>query len=96
VVKDIQRKGALERRELQQKERKRIKDRQREGINAAIKKGIKLGRKKIEIDSNFISIYKAWKEKKLSSKEAIIKSGMKSNTFYRRVKEYENTSSGDQ
>lgn len=77
-------------------ERKRIKDRQREGINAALKKGIKLGRKKIEIDSNFISIYKAWKEKKLSSKEAIIKSGMKSNTFYRRVKEYENTSSVDQ
>lgn len=72
-------------------ERKRIKERQEEGIQAAINKGIKFGRKKIVINENFKSVYKDWKEDKITAVEAMKMVGMKSNTFYRRVKEYELT-----
>jgi len=70
-------------------ERKRIKERQEEGIKLAISKGIKFGRRKIEINENFISTYNDWKQNKITAVEAMKKTGMKSNTFYRRVKEYE-------
>jgi DNA invertase Pin-like site-specific DNA recombinase len=70
-------------------ERKRIKERQEEGIRVAINKGIKFGRKKIGIDENFQPVYKDWKEDKITAVEAMKIVGMKSNTFYRRVKEYE-------
>ena len=70
-------------------ERKRINERQEEGIRVAINKGIKFGRKKIGIDENFKSVYKDWKEDKITAVEAMKIVGMKSNTFYRRVREYE-------
>ena len=72
-------------------ERKRIKERQEEGIKVAISKGTKFGRKKLEINENFKSIYNDWKQNKITAVEAMKKAGMKSNTFYRRVKEYELT-----
>lgn len=70
-------------------ERKRIKERQEEGIKAAIEKGIKFGRKKIPIDENFKVIYTQWKEGKITATKAMRLVSMKTNTFYRRVKEYE-------
>ena len=70
-------------------ERKRMKERQEEGIRVAINKGIKFGRKKIEISEKFKSVYKDWKEDKITAVEAMKIVGMKSNTFYRRVKDYE-------
>ncbi len=70
-------------------ERKRIRERQEEGIKVAISKGTKFGRKKIQIDENFKSIYNDWKQKKITAVEAMKKAGMKSNTFYRRAKEHE-------
>ncbi|WP_028776516.1 hypothetical protein [Shimazuella kribbensis] len=45
--------------------------------------------KKIEINETFQSVYRDWKQKRISVVEAMKKIGMKSNTFYRRVKEYE-------
>jgi len=38
-------------------ERKRIKERQEEGIKVAISNGVTFGRKKIAIDENFESIF---------------------------------------
>ena len=70
-------------------ERKRIKERQEEGIRVAIEKGIKFGRKKIEINEEFAFAYNDWKQNKVTAVEAMKIAGMKSNTFYRRVKEYE-------
>ncbi|WP_244159110.1 DNA recombinase [Bacillus proteolyticus] len=64
-------------------------ERQKEGITIALQKGIKFGRRKIEIDDNFIVTYQEWKNNKITAVEAMEKVGMKSNTFYRRVKEYE-------
>ena len=70
-------------------ERKRTKERQEEGIRIALSKGIKFGRKKIEINEKFESIYIDWKHNKITAVAAMKKLGMKSNTFYRRIKEYE-------
>ncbi|KAA0781213.1 recombinase family protein [Bacillus sp. BB56-3] len=72
-------------------ERKRIHDRQKEGIQVAFQKGIKFGRKKLEINESFTSAYHEWKKNKITAVEAMKRSGMKRNTFYRRVKEYESS-----
>lgn len=55
----------------------------------ALNKGIKFGRKKIAISESFKSIYADWKQNNITAVEAMKRLGMKSNTFYRRVKEYE-------
>lgn len=55
----------------------------------AIQNGTKFGRKKIEINEIFKSAYLDWKQKRITAVEAMKKTGMKSNAFYRRVKEYE-------
>ncbi|WP_431602559.1 hypothetical protein [Clostridium pasteurianum] len=70
-------------------ERKRIKERQEEGIKTAIKKGIKFGRRKTPIDENFKNVYTQWKQGEITAVKAMELVSMKSNTFYRRVKEYE-------
>ncbi|MBU3182687.1 recombinase family protein [Clostridium psychrophilum] len=70
-------------------ERTRIKERQKEGISIAIKKGIKFGRKKIPIDENFKAVYRKWKQGNITAVKAMELVDMKNNTFYRRVKEYE-------
>ncbi|POB10188.1 recombinase family protein [Sulfobacillus sp. hq2] len=70
-------------------ERKRIRERQEEGIRVAVQNGVKFGRKKFEIDETFKSVYPEWKQNKITAVEAMKRVGMKSNTFYRRVKEYE-------
>ena len=38
---------------MDEDERKRIRERQKEGITIALQKGVKFGRKKVEIDDNF-------------------------------------------
>lgn len=70
-------------------ERKRIKERQAEGIKIALKNGIKFGRKKIPIDENFKVVYDKWKKGEFTAVKAMNLVSMKRNTFYRRVKEYE-------
>lgn len=64
--------------------------RQREGIEVAKGKGVYKGRKPIDIDPvHFGKIYSRWRNGELSSKEAMTLLKVKPNTFYRRVKEYE-------
>ncbi|MGL5358098.1 MAG: recombinase family protein [Clostridium sp.] len=70
-------------------ERTRIKERQREGIKIALNKGVKFGRKKIEVGNNFELTYNDWKNGKITAVKAMELLNLKSNTFYRRVKEYE-------
>lgn len=53
------------------------------------KRGVKFGRKKHEIDATFRAVYPEWKQNKITAVEAMKRLGIKSNTFYRRVKEYE-------
>lgn len=64
--------------------------RQREGIEAAQKKGVQFGRKPIWINqNNFEFIYKKWKAGDITAVQAQKELDLKPNTFYRRVKEYE-------
>ena len=72
-----------------EQERKKIKQRQAEGIIIAKSQGKYKGRKKIEIDYKFETIYFRWKSKEITATRAMDLLEVKRNTFYRRVKEYE-------
>jgi DNA invertase Pin-like site-specific DNA recombinase len=72
-----------------EQERKKIKQRQAEGIAVALDNGVKFGRPKMEIDDLFVTTYKKWKAGSMTARSAMTALGMSSNTFYRRVKEYE-------
>ena len=75
---------------LAQVELEKRAKRQREGIDEALKKGIKFGRKPIEVDrDDFISVYNAWKAGEITAVKAMKQLDLKPNTFYRRVQEYE-------
>ena len=64
--------------------------RQREGIELAKKAGKYKGRKPIEIDEKlFEELYRQWKNGDTQPKYMIKKLGLSRNTFYRRVKAYE-------
>lgn len=69
-------------------EREYILQRQMEGITIAKQKGKYKGRKRIESDK-FEKIYKEWKTDNITAVRAMELLGMKRNTFYRRVKEFE-------
>lgn len=76
---------------LAEKEKKRNKDRQTEGINKLKSKnnGKGIGRPKIQITREFKAQYKLWKNKKQSAVDTYNNLGMTKATFYRLVKEYE-------
>ena len=72
-------------------ERKQTLQRQAEGIAIAKAQGKYKGRKRISADTAaFKEQYKEWKSGKKTARAAMTALGMKPNTFYRRVKEYEN------
>ncbi|MGE5437034.1 MAG: recombinase family protein [Syntrophothermus sp.] len=71
-------------------ERGYILDRQKEGIEIAKKEGKYKGRKPIEVnDTLFESLYKDWKEGTITATKAMKALELKPNTFYRKVKAYE-------
>lgn len=71
-------------------ERTRIRERQKEGIKIALNNGVKFGRKKINAGEKFEIIYTQWKNGELTARKAMELLNLKNNTFYRRVKDYEN------
>lgn len=75
-----------------QTEREKIKTRQREGIDIALKNGTKtgkpFGRPKIEKPDNFNVIVNEWKSKKITAREAMNLLNLKPNTFYNMVKNF--------
>lgn len=78
---------------LYELERESIKQRQREGIEVAKANGTQFGRPKIEISQQFIQEYKIWKSGQQSVTTAIKKLGLSRSTFYRKVKEFEESKS---
>ena len=71
-------------------ERESLLQRQREGIEIAKAEGKYKGRKPIEIDEKlFEELYRQWKNGETQPKYMIKKLGISRNTFYRRVKAYE-------
>lgn len=74
---------------MAEEEREKIRKRQREGIDVALKNGVQFGRPRAEMTDDFIKVYKKWKNKEIKAIDAMKEAGMKRTTFYKLVKEYE-------
>lgn len=72
---------------VSEKERQSIKERQRQGIEAAMIRGKKFGRPKIEVPENYAETMREWYDGKISAKEAMTRTGLKRTSFYRLIKE---------
>ena len=68
-----------------EQERKTIRKRQREGINAAKKAGRNLGRPQIHEPDDWNEIVALWKSGQITAVEAMRRSGLKRTTFYKKV-----------
>lgn len=68
---------------LAEQERVQIRQRQREGIEAAKKKGKHLGRPRVELPENWREVVVDWKSGGITAKEAIQKLEVSRSTFYR-------------
>ena len=75
---------------IAEQERKTIKKRQREGIEAAKTKGKYMGRPKLKVPDTFPEVYEQWKQNNITAKKAIELLGISPSSFYRIVKKYEN------
>lgn len=64
-------------------ERKNIKERQREGIEAALKRGVRFGRPPKPLPDNFSQAYDRWLVKEISGVEAARQCSMPVSSFYR-------------
>ncbi len=76
---------------MAQEERDRTRKRQREGIDAAVTKGISFGRPKAQVNEEFIEAYNRWKKKEITAVQAMKEANVKKTTFYKLVKQYEST-----
>ena len=75
---------------IAQFEREQLLQRQREGIAIAKEQGKYKGRQRIAIDDTaFEKTYAEWKGGRITAVKAMERLGIKPNTFYRRVREYE-------
>jgi DNA invertase Pin-like site-specific DNA recombinase len=70
-------------------ERAYIRSRQREGIDAAQRRGKHLGRPRLQVDERFAPLYQQVREGKLSAAMAMRKLGMAKTTWYKIVKRFE-------
>lgn len=71
-------------------ERKNIKQRQREGIDAAKARGVKFGRPAEELPTNFREVYQRWATRDISLTTAAKLLNMPVSTFRYRAKVYKN------
>lgn len=71
---------------MAEQERLTIRKRQRQGIDAAKKKGKHLGRPFCQKPSNYMQIVELWKEKKITTIEASRRLGVSKTTFYQMLK----------
>ncbi len=70
---------------ISENERKNIKERQREGIEAAKLKGVRFGRPEKPVPEDFEEIYNKWLAKEMSAEEAAKRCNFTRTTFYNKV-----------
>lgn len=70
-------------------ERMNIRQRQAEGIAAAKARGVKFGRPSLPLPDNFFEVYKQWRAKKMTLKQAAQACGLAESTFFDKAKELE-------
>jgi DNA invertase Pin-like site-specific DNA recombinase len=71
-----------------EKERQKIRQRQREGIDAAKEKGQHLGRPKAVYPPEWPTVYIAWQKGQLTARAAMAMLGLKKSTYYKLVESY--------
>ena len=72
---------------IAEQERETIRKRQREGIEAAKKKGVvKFGRPQAEKPENWKEVYKSWKKGEITAVKAMELTGLTKTTFYKLAK----------
>lgn len=69
-----------------QKERENIKVRQREGIAAAKRRGVRFGRPEVVQPDDFYVTADLFRSGSITREEALKRTGMKKSTFYKRLK----------
>jgi DNA invertase Pin-like site-specific DNA recombinase len=74
---------------MAEEERERIRQRQREGIDLALKNGVVFGRPKVQMTDEFKEVYKCWKSGEMTAVKAMEELALKKTSFYKLVKEYE-------
>lgn len=74
---------------MAEEDRNRIRKSQREGIDTAVKNGVKFGRPKIEVSEEFVDIYNRWKAEEITAVGAMKLLNLKKTTFYKIVKLHE-------
>ena len=70
-------------------ERDNIRKRQAEGIAAAKARGVKFGRPPRPLPDNFYEVHKAWRDKKITLKEAAAACNLPVGTFYGKAIQFE-------
>ncbi|PEA26570.1 recombinase [Bacillus cereus] len=74
---------------IAEQERKKIRQRQAEGIAVAKKEGKHLGRPQADITDAFKAAYKKWKAGKITAVQAMQEADVKKTTWYKLVKQVE-------
>lgn len=69
-------------------ERKNIRQRQREGIDAALARGVRFGRPGIPDSEVMLEAVRLYRQKKISLSRALDMSGIGRTTFYKKLKEF--------
>ena len=69
-------------------ERKNIRQRQREGIDAALARGVRFGRPEIPDSEVMLEAVRLYRQKKISLSRALDMSGIGKTTFYKKLKEF--------
>ena len=69
-------------------ERKNIRQRQREGIDAALARGVHFGRPGIPDSEAMLEAVRLYRQKKISLSRALDMSGIGKTTFYKKLKEF--------
>ncbi len=70
-----------------QTERENIRQRQAEGIAAALERGVHFGRPRIDLPEEFEALAQLWREGGIASRKAAAQLGISHHTFIRRARE---------
>lgn len=74
---------------MAEEDRNRIRKSQREGIDTALKNGVKFGRPEIKISDEFVEVYNRWKAEEITAVKSMELLNIKKTTFYKLVKLHE-------